>query len=284
MRRNARLFLSVLTAVVLSGCATFPIIDGRYNNSEDIARAAGLERSYIKSGNFTLTVYSRVDNPGKPVAIYIEGDGLAYRDRSRISIDPTPINPIALCLAAVDPSPNVAYIARPGQYCRGEIPDCDRSYWTTRRFSEEAVRSINETVSGIKSKAGSKELNLVGFSGGAAIACLVAARRNDIASLRTVAGNLDPNAVNSFHKVSRLEGSLNPMDVAPHLAGIPQRHFIGGRDIVIPPSIAFSFAKASNDFTEKTVTVAPGAGHNKGWPERWAELLKFVPVKPSENI
>ena len=284
MYRHIRSFLSILTVIALSGCATVPFMADRYNGAEDIARTAGFERSYIRSDKFTLTVYTRIDKPTAPITIYIEGDGFAYRSRSRASIDPTPTNPVALQLAAIDPSPNVAYIARPGQYCQGEVPSCNEAYWTTKRFSEEVVRSIDETVSEVKGKAGSGEVGLVGFSGGAAVACLVAARRNDVASIRTVAGNLDPDAVNVFHKVSKLKGSLNPMNVASSLAGIPQRHFIGERDIIIPPSIAHNFAKMSGDFTKKTITVMPEAEHNKGWSEHWAELLKISLVKPFGKI
>ena len=282
MDRRTALYIVVLGTFILSGCATIPLVSGRYQNAEEIARLARFERSYIKSGNFTLTVYTHIDKPHDPITIYVEGDGFAYRDRFEASIDPTPVNPVALCLAAADPSSNVAYIARPGQYCRDEVPDCDKSYWTTRRFSEEVVYSVDETVSEIMKEAGSKEANLVGFSGGGAIVCLVAARRSDIGSIRTVAGNLDPNAVNAFHKVSGLKDSLDPMDVAPRLAGISQRHFIGGRDRTVPPSVAHDFAKMSGDFREKTITVIPGAEHNKGWAERWKELLLISPVKPAD--
>jgi len=281
MFRNTVIPVLIITAIIISGCATISPGAGRYQNAEEIAGAAEFEKSYVKSGDFTLTVYSRIDKPGDPVTIYIEGDGLAYRDRSRVSIDPTPVNPIALRLAAVDPSPNVAYIARPGQYCRGEVPDCGEEYWTTKRFSVEIVRSIDETVSNIKGKAGSKEIGLVGFSGGGAIACLVAARRSDVASLRTAAGNLDPDAVNAFNKVDKLEGSLNPIDIAPRLSGIPQRHFAGGKDKIIPLDVTYSFCKKTGDISGKSVTVVPEAEHNKGWVERWPELLNLPLVKPS---
>jgi pimeloyl-ACP methyl ester carboxylesterase len=125
-------------------------------------------------------------------------------------------------------------------------------------------------------------VDLVGFSGGAAIACLAAARRNDVASVRTVAGNLDPDAVNRFHKVDGLKDSINPMSAALRLSGIPQLHFIGGRDTVILPSVAYDFAKRSGDFTGKTVIVVSNAGHNKGWADCWPGLLKMRPIKPSE--
>ena len=108
MRRYVGFPLSILAAIILSGCATIPLMAGRYHNAEEIAGTAGFERSYITSGNFTLTVYARIERPQGPVTIYVEGDGLAYRDRSRVSMDPTPTDPVALKLAALDPSPNVA--------------------------------------------------------------------------------------------------------------------------------------------------------------------------------
>lgn len=282
MVRLTKLFTIILTATVLSGCATLQILANRYNEADKIAQNAGFERSYIKSGEFILTVYTRIEKPQDPVTIYIEGDGLAYRDKSRVSMDPTPTNPLALKLAAIDPSSNVAYIARPGQYCLGGVPDCGQVYWTTKRFSEEVIRSMDGAVSEIKNRAVSNKLDLVGFSGGGAIVCLVASRRSDVSSIRTVAGNLDPDAVNTFHKVSKLNGSLNPIDVAASLSNIPQRHFIGGHDKVIPPSVAYDFAKISGDFRERTVTVVPEAEHNRGWDERWAELLKLPLNRPSE--
>ena len=283
MYRYIKFFVTVFTIVIISGCATIPLIANRYNNAEEIAQSARFERSYIKSDNFTLTVYSRIENPGNPIVIYVEGDGFAYRDRFRVSIDPTPTDPVAMRLAATDPSSNIAYIARPGQYCRGEIPDCDESYWTTRRFSEEVIRSIDGVVSEIKNNANSSKLDLVGFSGGGAVVCLVAARRNDVASIRTVAGNLDPDAVNAFHKVSKLEGALNPMETAPRLADIPQRHFVGGRDKIIPLSVTYGFAEKSGDIKYNTVTLIPDAGHKGPWTERWKELLKLSLIKPSDN-
>ena len=282
MYRYTRFSVSLLAAIMISGCATIPLIANRYNDAEEIARSARFERSYIKSGDFTLTVYTRIDKPQDPVTIYIEGDGLAYRDRTRVSMDPTPTNHVALKLAAIDPSSNVAYIARPGQYCRGETPDCDESYWTTKRFSEEVIRSIDGAISEIKSKANSSKLNLAGFSGGGAVVCLAASRRNDIASIRTVAGNLDPDAVNAFHKVSKLKGSLNPMSVAVGLAGIPQRHFAGGRDKIIPLSITYGFAEKSGDAKHSTITLIPDAGHQGPWAERWGELLKLPLVRPRD--
>ena len=52
------------------------------------------------------------------VNIYIEGDGRAWLNKNRPSLDPTPKNSLALKLAEIDPAPNVIYLARPCQYSK----------------------------------------------------------------------------------------------------------------------------------------------------------------------
>jgi dienelactone hydrolase len=144
------------------------------------------------------------------------------------------------------------------------------------------VRSIDQAVSYFAKKAGTHEVNLIGYSGGAAIAVLIAARRHDIHSLRTVAGSLDPAAVNASHGLRPLEGSLNPIDYAAQLGKIPMRHFIGTEDKIIPSSVAGAFADRAGDRTHQSVTEVKGATHSEGWSERWRELLEKPPF-PAAN-
>ncbi len=60
------------------------------------------------------------------------------------------------------------------------------------------VNSIHKTLDQIKTRYNASGFNLIGYSGGGAIAALVAADRNDILSLRTVAGNLDIDVHTDF--------------------------------------------------------------------------------------
>ncbi|WP_242442993.1 alpha/beta hydrolase [Magnetospirillum sp. 15-1] len=268
------IILASLLASVTS-CATFD----RQGAADTLAVRGGLQRSLVKTDPFTLTTYSRLATPGRPVTIYIEGDGLAWLDRNRVSPDPTPRNPVALDLASHDRSANVAYLARPCQYTEPRFnPRCTEVYWTDRRFSEEVVASMNAAVEQIKRGASADTVHLVGYSGGGAVATLIAARRKDVASLRTVAGNLDHEAVNAHHGVSPMRGSLNPIDVAGAASTIPQLHFSGSLDTVVPSVIARDYAKrAANPACIQVVTVE-GATHADGWSERWPDLLK-MPVE-----
>ena len=61
---------------------------------------------------------------------------------------------------------------------------------------------MNEAIDFLIKKYQAGKIELVGYSGGGAVALLLAVRRHDIVSVRTVAGNLNPEAVNQYHKVS----------------------------------------------------------------------------------
>lgn len=235
------------------------------------AETAGFRRENVATNPFTLASWSRIGEKGKPLTVYIEGDGFAWKSRRRLSADPTPRNPVALELALHDSSANVVYLARPCQYVKDSA--CTPAYWSDRRFSEEVIRSANDAIDYFAGLSGAKEIHLVGFSGGAAVAVLVAARRGDVATLRTVAGNLDPDAVNASHSIPPLKESLNPIEYAPALAHLPQRHFIGTKDKTIPSSVARSFARRAGDDACVHITEVDGADHGSGWSERWENLL-----------
>ena len=269
----ARLPAIALVLVGLAGCgAAFSSLD-RAGHAERIAGRGGLARSLVATDGFVLTAYHRLGQPGAALSVYIEGDGLAWMSRRRLSRDPTPVDPLALDLAALDPAANVVYLARPCQYTERD-PLCGPAYWSLKRFAEEVIVSMDQAVEHFRRQARATDVHLIGYSGGAAVAALIAARRRDVATLRTVAGNLDPWAFNRHHGVSPLTGSLNALDAAPALAGLAQHHFVGLGDTVVPPFIAEGFARAAGDRRCIQITVLDGVGHTEGWRERWRDLLR----------
>lgn len=262
--------LFLIIALLAAGCAS---VGDRYEAADRIAAENGFARTFVKTDNFTLTTYKRFTRPLDDLNVYIEGDGSAWLSRTRLSDDPTPRRPLVLELAAMDPAPNVAYLARPGQYAAGAGPGCHPDYWSDRRFSQEVVAAVNQAIDHLRRQARSYRVNLICYSGGAAIAVLVAARRNDIATLRTVAGNLDTGAVNRHHGVSPLGGSLNPIDAAEKVKNLPQHHFAGSKDTVVPPFVVESFLKRAGDQDGRRFTIVDGVSHTRGWSERWKSLL-----------
>jgi dienelactone hydrolase len=261
------------TAALTGGCAGLD----RDAHADALAASAGLKREQIVSGDFVLTAFTRVTRPGAPLDVYIEGDGMAWVSRTEPSLDPTPREATGLALAAADPAPNVAYVARPCQFTpMSTNPHCAIPYWTDKRFSAEVVASMNEAVDQLVARVPGQRVNLTGYSGGGAIAVLIAARRHDIALLRTVAGNLDDEYVNALHHVSPMPGSLNPVDFAPRVAALAQVHFTGADDTVVPPEVARRFVDAAGAHCARTQVVA-GMTHAGDWQRHWPELLAVVP-------
>ncbi|MFA5392785.1 MAG: alpha/beta hydrolase [Candidatus Paceibacterota bacterium] len=273
MKKNIYIVIFLLVTVPILGCASMPMFRDRLSVADDIAAQAGFRKEYVKAGDFSLMTYQRSNKRSESISVYIEGDGRAWETKHRLADDPTPSNPVALRLAAVDPAENVAYIARPGQYSLSGFPDCDSKYWSGFRFSPEVVESFDKAIDIFKEKSGARRVELIGYSGGGAIVILVAARRTDVVALRTVAGNLNPKALSEYHQVSQLDGSMNPMDVAQKVAYMPQRHFVGLKDSVVPNFIARSFVEQEGDKGYDRINIVEGATHTKGWRARWKGLL-----------
>lgn len=271
------LVVLMLTGTVLSGCAADPAARGQL--AQNIALGGHLAERQLVAQPYLLTAYDRVTAPGQPADVYIEGDGLAWTGRTTKSPDPTPTDPVALRLAALDPGANVIYLARPCQYTkmsdRQQI--CSDDDWTDARFSSRIVAAMSNALDQIKTQTNVNGFNLIGYSGGGGIAALLTAERSDVLSLRTVAGNLDHVQFTEDHHVSPMTGSLNPRAVAFKTVGVPQLHFIGGDDNVITPDIFQHFYNAATDhmappYCIRSETI-PGVTHGDGWVKRWPELL-----------
>ncbi|CAL60800.1 putative alpha/beta-Hydrolase [Herminiimonas arsenicoxydans] len=246
----------------------------RRNHASKLALDAGWSRATLEAGKFSLIAFTSPDMAQNNIlTIYIEGDGFAWIDASTPSFDPTPRNPIALRLAIRDPNKAVAYLARPCQYTYdSERNNCRTQYWTTDRFAPEVIEATNQAVNQLKTNSGAKKIRIIGYSGGAAVAALVAARRGDVMMLVTVAGNLDHRAWTKMHGVTPLSGSLNSADYAQALHSIPQQHYVGGRDTNIDVSITQSYV---SNFPAPLpfVTVVPSYTHFCCWEDKWPELV-----------
>ena len=269
MRLSCLLYLRLsLLLTCLAGCAVDPL-----QHADDIASQAGLQRQEIAAGPFVLTAYARLSTPGQPLMVYLEGDGRAWLGRTVVSPDPTPRQAVGLQLATRDPAANVLYLARPCQFTpMARNPQCQSRYWTDLRYAPEVIEAIDAALSSYVARLHPSRLDLVGYSGGGAVAVLVAARRHDVASLRTVAGNLDQVAVNAWHQVSPMPGSLNPIDVAAQVARLPQLHFSGADDSVVPTAIARGFVAQAAPCA--ALHVIPAMGHEGDWAALWPTLLQ----------
>jgi hypothetical protein len=252
---------------ILTGCAAPP--------TEKLAAQNNFKKTYIQTHKFNLASYQKISKPGADVNIYIEGDGSAWSGRYRLSKDPSPRYGTTMQLATLDPNPNVVYLARPCQYSPQDLKTvCDNKYWSLARYSQEVVKSLDIAISKIKQQSNSKRIHLIGYSGGGALAVLITAQRIDVASVRTVAGNLDLKTMDKIHDTTPLSESLDPLAIARKIRHIPQLHFVGGKDHIVPESVAQSFVKTA-ELDSSAVVVIKKARHNTQWDKNWQELLKL---------
>jgi len=270
--RHAPRALSASALLLLAACVCVPTPDERRQAADALVQARHWHGVDIATPTFNLQAFiPDTFDKDRHLTVYLEGDGFAWVSGGQPSSDPTPVNPVALRMALAQPSGNAAYLARPCQYLADQ-DHCRQRYWTHARFAEEVVASLDQAVDKLKAQAGARRLTLIGYSGGGALALLLAARRDDVGNIITVAGNLDPAAWTEYHHVSPLEGSLNPVGQLMTLARIPQVHLSGANDSVIPTVLTTRFVAAYPKGSPVSVRVIPGYTHSCCWAQDWPQL------------
>jgi hypothetical protein len=73
--------------------------------------------------------------------------------------------------------------------------------------------------------------------------------------------------------VSPLSGSLDPVSFAAALSRIPQIHYIGGADSIVPQSVAESYRAALGPAASVRLVVMPGFTHECCWADAWSRLI-----------
>jgi hypothetical protein len=273
--RKSIIWVPLVASFLIGACSTIPAVSERIDTAKQLAAQAGFQQSVLSNAQFDIVAFSKPSRQVNPVlVIYIEGDGRAWKTASLPSDNPTPTNPLALRLAIQDPRSAVAYIARPCQFIPLPSRGCSEKLWTNARFNTAVIENMNEAAEKLKRQYGASELILIGYSGGGAIATLIAAKRSDIKTIITVAGNLETDAWVRLYGLEPLSASVNPASVARSIRNIPQIHYVGGKDDVIPPAISQSFLQKMGSPNKVKVIELPNYGHVCCWTERWSELLK----------
>lgn len=256
-------------SLLLVGC----ISADPHRSAQKIAREGGLISEKFDTDPFPIVTWQRITPPVHSLRVYIEGDGFAWKSRTTPSDNPTPRNPTGLKLAAADKQANVFYLARPCQFIGPPLPaTCCVNVWTQDRFSPAVIDAMNEALSQMVLRYPGVKIDLVGYSGGGNIAALLAERRDDVRSLRTVAGNLDVAYVNALHHVTPMPAASSAIDRAAALRDLPQIHYSGDADTTVPPAVARRFQQAVGGKCVRTEVVS-GMGHGSDWATVWPQLL-----------
>ena len=267
----------LLAALALSGCIATTLPYMRAETAQRIASPAWMIKRDIAATTYLLRSYERIHDRGGVANLYIAGDGSVSTSVEEWELNPTPKNPIALHLASKDRADNVIFIARPCQYTamlsKGDV--CDESIWKDKRFSAEVIASFDKALDDIATRYDIRGFNLIGYSGGAAIATLLTTKRTDILSIRTVAGILDHETHSAVSGAPILSGSLNPVKEASTLTRMPQYHFIGGQDDYVPPAVLHSYLQAMPPTNCVQTMLVQEASYDEGWVNKWPELLEL---------
>lgn len=268
----------LLAAITLAGCVSIPSPEARLALANELASRQGWQLEQIAAEQFKLITYiPQHFLQAEILTVYIEGDGFAWIDSTTPSPDPTPQQPLGLKLALAQPSGNVAYLARPCQFLdKMGVTQCGRAYWTNKRFAPEVIAATHAALDVLKTRFGARQLKLVGYSGGGAVAALVAASRGDVALLVTVAGNLETEDWAQRHHISPLSGSLNPAGVRIQLMRIRQVHFSGELDQIVPPVIANTFAFGFPIHLRPEIRILKDFDHSCCWVKNWATLWNSI--------
>jgi pimeloyl-ACP methyl ester carboxylesterase len=257
MQTYKSLFLMIMMAMIISSCQT-PLTVDKW-------QAYSFQKEIITTSDFTILIAHKNLKPNQNALLYIEGDGQAWLSRRIRASDPTPRQSLVQDMVINQTDRPVLYMARPCQFIKTFEKPCHPSYWDRKRFAPNVISSMNEALEFLKQHYRIRGFDVVGYSGGGAIALLLAQQRTDIHSITTIAGHLDTLSVSQYHGLSPLDGSLNPADKAFLTAHIPQTHYVGDRDQIIPPVMIRNYIQALPKGHKARIMTVPDATHDDGW-------------------
>lgn len=223
----------------LCSCSINP--EWRVNHALNMLNAQNYNSGVIQSSPYPLFI--AIPNKSESIVhsdtihIVIEGDGYAWENRYTISENPTPKNPVGLKIALE--TGNAIYLAKPCQYIFPS--NCTPEYWTNRRYSSEIIASYQSAMDQLKTRYKNKTFDISAFSGGAYIALILSAERNDIKNVTTYAGLLNPQAWTTFHNISPILVKYKPSEIITKSKKTNFTHYCGEKDKIIPCSLQYDF-------------------------------------------
>jgi pimeloyl-ACP methyl ester carboxylesterase len=249
-------------ALCLTACAS---------SIDRLVKDRGLERDVMSSSMFEHAVFRKAGAPiGGRLRVYIEGDGTPWIDGNVVAIDPTPKSPLALRLMLLD-TVNSIYVGRPCYFGMMGGVHCEPDVWTFGRYSVDVVDSMAAVIGSIVKDGEYHHVTLIGYSGGGAIALLVASHIPEVKSVVTVAANLDTDEWIRIRGFLPLHNSLNPANSEPLPSTIAHVQLAGRQDEVVPLSVTESFRRSGHQFE---LWLYEDFDHRCCWERAWPDILE----------
>lgn len=256
-----RVAMMILAAAMSAGCA---LSVDRFVESHD------LRKSIVSGGTYRHVVFAPVAQPGGPrLHVYIGGDGVPWEDGRRPSSDPTPRNLLTLELMVRDDT-DAVFVGRPCYFGLADDAGCSATDWTSGRYAEKVVSSMTSAIGQIADDGGYEELVLIGYSGGGALARLIASEVPNVVGLLTIAGNLDTAEWTSVRGFLPLTDSINPAEIPPLPEDILHVQAIGLKDRVVPGSVTDTYALGNKNLVVWTFAEFD---HTCCWARDWVAIL-----------
>jgi len=271
LRPAPKLLTGIITCLLLlAGCAS------NSSRIDHLARSAGLQKQVVQGTLHSHVVYEKGGvagaYPGR-LFVFLEGDGSPWGSSGmRPSADPTTSNPLALRLMLATPAASI-YVARPCYQGRVDA-QCSAERWTGGRYSEAVVASMVAAIRSESAKYSESELVIVGYSGGGALAVLIAERLGNVAAVITVGANLDIAAWAGEHHYLPLMQSLNPAQ-SDRKHPWAEFHFNGAKDVVVPAATADAYFQR---YPQAQRFVVENTDHVCCWESDWPALLARLPL------
>lgn len=248
---------------------------------ENRATDLGLQRFVAQGSGYRHLLFFH-GGKGDVLHVYLDHDGTPWETPTRVARDPTPRHPVMLEWMRDDPAPSL-YLGRPCYYGLDTTPPCVFLLWTSERYSPAVVQSMTGALTRFLAQHPYPRIAFLGYSGGGALAVLMAQHVPATAAVVTVAGNLDSDGWASLHGYAPLHGSDNPLARAPLAQGVVQLHYAGGRDTQVPLSLSRGYVARH---PEATLVEMPQYDHVCCWRELWPQVLRELEcaLEPRFNV
>lgn len=274
--RTYRNLVAALSGLVLA--ATIGACASPQRHAQHLARNYRLDPLVLQGTIFRHHAFAAVRGTPGLLVLFIDGDGSPWTGGGyRVASDPTSRQLVALDLAGLTPG-SVLYLGRPCYLDSSRPAECSARLWTSERYSPEVVASMSAAAARYIAQQGFEQVLLVGYSGGATLAALMADSLPRVSGFVSIAGNLDPDSWTRLHGYLPLQGSLNP-SLQPALpASLPQWYLLGGQDKNVP-------AAASGRYLERVapdrIWRFPQFDHECCWVREWPALFARIATELS---
>jgi len=185
--------------------------------------------------------------------------GLPWLAQNKIARDPSSNHKQTFALWQAEE--NAAYLISRPCYFGDDSASCHPGLWANARYSAEVVNSLASVIRSLHARHVNSDIRIVGYSGGGVLAVLLAEKLLEVVEVVTYASPLGINKWAHLHGFSKLDKSINPLDVQLR-PSLKQRHFIGKKDRNVPYEINKELYRRQG----VEPIIVDGFTHDSNWP------------------